>query len=358
LERTEHLIIGQGLAGSVLAWTLSAQGSEIRIIDRDEGALCSRVAGGMINPISPRLPTKGWRAEIHFPEAESFYRNIELKSGAAFYHPRPIYRPYKHAEEKERWNANARKKGFDRFLWPKGPERIPGVRMDPELGAAAFQGAFLDIPAFLESTAEHFLRQKRLHRESFQPHELVEKKEGWEYKGIRADRVILCQGTGIRDCPFFGQLPLRPNKGEILTLDMPTFPEEFILNRGFYAIPTGHGRVRVGASYDHQDEDPTPTAEKRNELLNRMEEWIDHPYKVLEHRTGFRPTTPDTRPYVGFHPEKKGLAVLNGLGSKGVSLAPYWAKKLTEKLKEGNEEAPDPAVALDRFKSNEKTAKA
>lgn len=358
MERTEFLIIGQGLAGSVLAWTLYSQGADFRVIDRDEGAFCSKLAGGMINPISPRQPTKSWQAELHFPQAEAFYRSIEAKSASAFYHPRMIYRPYKDAAERDRWKENAKKKGFDRFLWAKEPAGIPGVRMDPKIGAAAFQGAFLDLPAFLESTSKSFIQNGIFQREDFRPQDLVERQDGWEYKGIKSSFVILCQGTGIRDCPFFGHLPLRPNKGEILTLKMPGFAEESILNRGFYAIPIGNEKVRVGASYDHQDMDPKPTVAKRKELLERMEEWVELPYEVLDHEAGFRPTTPDTRPYAGFHHQKKGLAVFNGMGSKGVSLAPYWAKKLTERLRAKDERSPDPSVAPDRFKGTEQAANA
>ncbi len=357
MGRTEFLIVGQGLAGSVLAWTLQARGADFRIIDRDEGAFCSQVAGGLINPISPRLPTKGWQAELHVPEAEAFYSNIAAKSGSECYHPRPIYRPYADAKEKERWKGNARKKGFDRFLWPNGPSHIPGIRIDPELGVAAFQGAFLDVPVFLNASSKSFLQKGILQRESFDPDQLKECRDGWDHKGIRAKTLILCQGTNIAHCPFFGDLPLKPNKGEILTLDMPDLPTEFILNRGFYAIPLGDGKVRVGASYDHKDLDPNPTEAKKKELLERMEEWIELPYKIQDQEAGFRPTTPDTRPYVGFHQKKRGLAVLNGLGSKGVSLAPYWAKKLTEQLIKKEEKAPDPNVDPYRFKEKEQPAK-
>ncbi len=356
MERTEFLIVGQGLAGTVLAWTLYLNGADIRIIDRDEGAYCSQVAGGMINPISPRLPTKAWQAEVHFPHAEAFYRTIEERTNKNFYHPRTIHRPFKDPSEKERWQANAKKKGFDRFLWPNPPDELPGIRMDPDLGAASFQGAFLDLPAFLGASSYKFKQEGLIQRKDLEPKRLIERKDGWEYEGIFAERLILCQGTAMQKGPFFDDLPLRPNKGEILTLRMPDFSEKFILNRGFYTIPIGGGKVLLGATYDHEDLDPKPTKTRRKELLERMEEWVGSPYEVLEQKAGFRPTTPDTKPYVGFHPQKKRAAIFNGMGSKGVSLAPFWAKKLTEKLLSRNEEDPDPLVAPERFRSNEKAS--
>jgi glycine/D-amino acid oxidase-like deaminating enzyme len=357
MERTQDLIVGQGIAGSVLAWTLYEEGRDFHIVDRDEGADCSMVSGGMMNPISPRIPTMTWRADVHLPEAEHFYTSIENRTGEKFYHARPIYRPYKDADEKERWEGNARKKGYDRFLWPKPPTRIPGVHVDPDLGVAAFQGAYLDTPAFLDCSSRHFLREGLLLRTNFDPEDLKEKDGYWEWNGIRFQRLILCQGIGIRDCPFFAELPLRPNKGEILTVRMPDLPEHFILNSGFYAIPLGEGKVRIGATYDHEDMDPSPTRSKKEDLLSRLEKWIDLPYELLDHQVGFRPTTPDTRPYVGFHRKHRGIAVFNGLGSKGATLAPHWAKRLTAKLKTKKEEAPDPEVDPERFGQKKKASK-
>ncbi|MFB6257070.1 MAG: NAD(P)/FAD-dependent oxidoreductase [Flavobacteriales bacterium] len=358
MEDTDALIVGQGLAGSVLAWSFWEEGRDFRIVDRDEGAYCSQVAGGLIDPISPRLPTKAWLAELHFPEAERFYRRIESLTNTTFYHPRPVHRPYKDAEEKERWEKHAKKKGFDRFLWPKSPRKIPGVKMDPDLGSACFQGAFLDLPTFLAESSRTFSQKGLLQRSPFDPDRLIEHTDGWEWNGLRSRTLILCQGTGIRECPFFKELPLRPNKGEILSIDMPDFPQAAILNRGFYAIPLGEGQVRIGATYDHEDLSPEPTSAKKEELLQRMEDWIRLPYRVLDHKAGFRPTTPDTRPYVGFHRKRKGVAIFNGLGSKGIGLAPYWAQRLREKLREGKEEAPDPRVAPDRFEKKKTASKA
>ncbi len=358
MDSTDYLIVGHGLAGSVLAWTFREKGMDFRIVDRDEGAFCSQAAGGLINPISPRRPTKGWRAEIHFPYAERFYRWVGDRTERPFYHPLPIHRPFSDEEEKERWSSNAKKKGYDRFLYPKSPQKLSGIDINPRLGAATFQGAYLDLPAFLEKSSEKAVQEGSLFRRSFDPQELNKMQHGWEWEGIRFKKLILCQGTRIRECPFFGHLPLRPNKGEILTLKMPDFPEDLILNRNFYAIPLGEGKVRIGATYDHQDLTPEATRAKKEELLDRMEQWVHSPYEVLDHRVGFRPTTPDTRPYVGFHHEEKNVAVFNGLGSKGIVLAPYWAQKLTEKLQEGVEEAPDPEVEPERFDKNRKAAKA
>ena len=46
------------------------------------------------------------------------------------------------------------------------------------------------------------------------------------------------------------------------------------------------------------------------------------PYEVIEHSAGIRPTTIDRRPIIGSHPNYKNIYVFNGLGSRGILLAP------------------------------------
>ena len=52
---------------------------------------------------------------------------------------------------------------------------------------------------------------------------------------------------------------------------------------------------------------------------------------------GLRPTSHDRRPVVGLLPDKPQVGVLNGLGTKGVSLAPYFAHQFAESLINGIE---------------------
>ncbi|NNC69515.1 MAG: FAD-dependent oxidoreductase, partial [Flavobacteriaceae bacterium] len=71
------------------------------------------------------------------------------------------------------------------------------------------------------------------------------------------------------------------------------------------------------------------------------------PYTIITHEAGIRPTVKDRRPLVGIHPEKKQLAVLNGLGTRGVLLAPKMARLLYEAL-ENRMDVPK-EVSINRF---------
>ena len=53
---------------------------------------------------------------------------------------------------------------------------------------------------------------------------------------------------------------------------------------------------------------------------------------MLNHWAALRPATVERRPFVGLHPVYKQAAILNGMGAKGCSLAPWFAKQLAENL--------------------------
>jgi glycine/D-amino acid oxidase-like deaminating enzyme len=72
--------------------------------------------------------------------------------------------------------------------------------------------------------------------------------------------------------------------------------------------------------------------EARMELDQKLMELIIIPYRVTAQDWGFRPTTPDRRPILGSMPDSENVVIFNGLGTKGVSLAPYFSAQLCDWL--------------------------
>lgn len=62
---------------------------------------------------------------------------------------------------------------------------------------------------------------------------------------------------------------------------------------------------------------------------------------------GIRPTIKDRRPILGLHPKNKKLAILNGLGTRGVMIAPLMARKLYQHIENNMELGKE--IAIDRF---------
>jgi glycine/D-amino acid oxidase-like deaminating enzyme len=71
-------------------------------------------------------------------------------------------------------------------------------------------------------------------------------------------------------------------------------------------------------------------------LENQLKEILQVPFKVLDHKVGIRPTVKDRRPLLGMHMEHKRLGIFNGLGTRGVMLAPYFANHLANHIFNGD----------------------
>ncbi|MGC4022407.1 MAG: FAD-dependent oxidoreductase [Cyclobacteriaceae bacterium] len=168
------------------------------------------------------------------------------------------------------------------------------------------------------------------------------------YENIEADSVIFCDGFGAKSNPFFNWLPIRALKGETLSVTLSKNPD-FILNRGIYLSPSAKNTFTIGATYKPNESTPGITAEGRAELEDKASKLLKMKFEIHHHNWGIRPTTHDRRPILGAHPAHKNILIFNGLGTKGVSLAPYFSRimatHLISKLKIPTE------VNIERFKA-------
>ena len=167
------------------------------------------------------------------------------------------------------------------------------------------------------------------------------------YKDIECNNVVFCEGFGIKKNPFFNYLPLEEAKGELLIIHAPKLNIDFLLKSSLFLIPLGDNQYKVGATFNHSDKTPTPTENGKSELIEKLKKVINVPYKIMEQSAGIRPTTNDRMPFVGLHNKHPKLAVLNGLGTRGVMAAPTMAKNLFNLLQKG--EALDIEIDIKRF---------
>jgi glycine/D-amino acid oxidase-like deaminating enzyme len=145
----------------------------------------------------------------------------------------------------------------------------------------------------------------------------------------------------------FSWLPIKPLKGETLLITMPVVNR--IYNKGVYVVPGSvAGTFNVGATYDF-DLTPETTAQGKDELETRLKELVRLPYEIVNQNWGIRATTPDRRILLGPHPIHGNRVIFNGLGTKGVSLAPYFSGQLAAWLEGESEITPEVNIA--RFKS-------
>jgi glycine/D-amino acid oxidase-like deaminating enzyme len=155
------------------------------------------------------------------------------------------------------------------------------------------------------------------------------------YGDIEASKIIFCDGTAATENPWFRLLPFAPNKGEALIAEIPGLPTDHLFKKSMALVPQeglGKDIFWIGSNYSWSFDNAEPTKEFRTSTEKSLNEWLKIPFKILEHRCGIRPATLERRPFVGMHPQYSFAGIVNGLGAKGVSLAPYFAKQMADYL--------------------------
>lgn len=343
-KNVDFIIVGQGLAGSVLAHVLLRSGKSIHVFDTINQNSSSRVAAGLYNPITGRKMVKTWNADKLFPIIEPFYSDVEKIVNSKFLHRVKIYRPFISIEEQNEWQGKSVDPLFESYIESISFNSCFKDVVDPFGGIKLKPSGFVDIPNFLDSTAQYLKKLRSLTTQTFN-HEKMKVGTGIvEYGGITAAKVVFC--TGINLEPLFSFLPLRPVKGEILEIRS-SLDVDNIINRGVFVIPKRDGNYRVGATYNWKDLSVNMTKEGERFLTDKFENLIDVDYKIIGGKAGIRPTTPDRRPFIGWHPKKSEIGIFNGFGTKGVSLAPYYANQFYRALE--LDENLDSEVNIARF---------
>ena len=346
----ETIIVGQGLAGSLLAWLLIERGQEILLIDGSHRGSASKIAAGIVNPVTgPRL-TPCWRLEALLPQARRLYREISDILGNPLYTDLELVRIFKNEGERSMWMHRRSQSGTARYL---GSMRYPGWRpeaIEDPFGSFAPGGSGrLKIRQLIDGLKGYFTQEANLIETEFRHDELELTATGVKWRDWRADRAIFCEGFRAEWNPYFQWLPFKSSKGEILHLETGSegLPDS-ILNRGKWLLPTGGKLYRAGSTFRWDQLDDLPTDSARMEILGALRSFIKVPLRVVHQAAGVRPAVKDRRPILGIHPRHPQIGIFNGMGGKGALTAPFFASQLASFLTEGT--AIDPEVDVARFR--------
>jgi glycine oxidase len=343
----DFLLIGQGLAGTILSHRLLMAGKTVCIIDNAKANRSSRIAAGLYNPITGKKLVKTWNADKLFPEIAPLYESLEALLSKKFLYPKPIYRPFLTIEEQNEWMGYSGEENFEEYIQEVRAKPFFEEVNDPYGGVLLKNSGYVDINTLLDAYQEKMIREGRLLDEEFDEAILEVNSAGVSYKNIRASAIVYVNGLGAMNSRFFSFLPFAPVKGEVLVLDQSFKPNE-IINRGVFRITLPNGTHRVGSTYSWHDLEQGPTDRAKNEILEKYEKLILVSEKaIIEHTTGIRPATKDRKPFLGKHPDYENVLIFNGLGAKGVSLAPYFSLQMRDLLIFNTEVEKD--VNISRF---------
>ena len=338
----EIIIIGQGLAGSLLALTLLKEGFEVVVIAENETHLSSRVAAGIVNPITGKRVVKTWLADQLFSILPGFYAELETLLEASFFYPKSIYKPFESVSEQ---NDCLSKSGPDDYAQymniTPDHEAYSKFIQNPLGGFEIKEGGYLDTNTFLDATILYLQKNKRLFNQKVNVEDIILTENGVSIGAIHASKLIFCEGHQATLNTYFNWLPFAPAKGEVLTIESDAIVTENMISRGVFILPIGNKKFRVGATYAWTFEDANPTQKALEDLKEKLNEVVTVPYTVSEHKAGIRPATKYRRPFLGQHPVHHQLGIFNGFGSKGVSLIPFFARQYAAFLKNRAELLPE-----------------
>ncbi len=347
-RKVDFIIIGQGLAGSALAMQLLDRGKSILVVDEPQKNYCSSVAAGLFNPITGMGIVKTWMAEEIFSSLHQFYTAAQSSLNEKFFFPQLLYRPFTSIEEQNNWMAKSADHSNHDFLEKIFIDSHWGDHLnDPFGGILVKQSGFLDVSAFLFAVRRRLIACESYVNEHFDWGDAVLESDSARYKEVETSKVISCTGAE-GSSPFFDWLPMRKLKGETITIKLNLEPRA-IYNKGIYVVPTSdHCAYKVGSTYNLKDLEPGITELGRKELEEKLKLVLRMPFEIIGQQWGIRPTTIDRKPILGAHPQHATLIIFNGLGTKGVSLAPYFSGQLANWLTGAGEIQKE--VNIKRFK--------
>jgi glycine/D-amino acid oxidase-like deaminating enzyme len=374
-EKTELLIVGQGICGTFLSLELERAGISHLIVDERRPFSASRAAAGLINPVTGRRIVTTWMIDELLPFAADAYGRLREPLGSSFFEPATVTDFFATAQMRLAFLRRLEEGGG--YLRLPEDEHAWDDCFYGDLGHGVIDPCFLvDVPGLLDAARARMAAKGILREERLEVGDLVvgggdvvvpggapvsgRMLAGDEFspgrvrwRDIEAERIVFCDGVSSFENPFFSRLPFAPNKGEVLIVAIDGLADAAraiggrVFKKGLSIVPWREGLYWVGSSYEWSFEHGEPTEGFRLRTEAALREWVKLPFRTVEHLAAVRPATLERRPFVGFHPLYPAVGILNGMGTKGCSLAPFFARQLVRSLSAGEQILP--AADVRRF---------
>ena len=328
MSEKDFIIVGQGLAGSIVALTLEKYKKSFVVLDQPNEKSSSNIAAGILNPISFKRCIQSWKASVLNPYSLSFYKETNEKLNAQNFISLDVIRVFSSYEEQNNWVSKTSDPRFNLFL---GDDQVnlsnENLNLTYGYGSVKSCGRLM-VKDFIKSCSKYLTDKGAVVKSENRVSAIPKIKDTYQLGGYKAKNIIYCEGVELKNNPLFNYLPIIPNKGELLKINCNTLPQKLI-SKGIFILPEkDKNTFLIGSTYSHEDLTDLPTNAAKEYLLSKFNSVGDFNHDILNQVVGFRPTTKDRRPMIGEHPILKKSYVLNGLGSKGVMTAPWLANNL------------------------------
>jgi glycine/D-amino acid oxidase-like deaminating enzyme len=329
---TDFLLIGQGISGTWLSYFLEQYGVEHLVIDDGFPGSSSRLAGGLINPVTGRNKVKTWLADHLLPYCHEQYQAMGNLLHEKVIEEKKIIECFTNQEAirlfTRRVNENPE------YLHLDSLNNDYGSYFKNIIGFGLIHPAYLvRMETLLASWRNRLKKQNQLIETFFDTDKLIKYDSGFSYENINCKKIIYCDGIGLRKHKLATKIPLAPTKGEALIVKIPGLPQQTIFKNKLTLLPQiQKDQWWVGSSVEWEFETEIPTLSYREQTMEALHNWIQLPIEFIEQRAAIRMGTMERRPLVGLDPAEKRIGYFNGMGTKGCSLAPYFANQLVRNI--------------------------
>lgn len=345
--KVDYLLIGQGISGTWLSYFLQKENKSFLVMDDKNPNAPSRLAAGIINPVTGRRHVSTWMIDTLLPYVWEQYTTLGNELGITAISQKNVTDFFPSPQMRESFIKRVEEKG-EYVSMPEDPNQFRN-HFNYEFGCGEIKPVYTaHLETIIPAWRKKLMEQGLLMEEKLETMELVIDKNHIRYKDIEAQKVIFCDGAACAANPWFELLPFAPNKGEALFVSIPGLPKDRIYKKGMLLVPMVQpDQWWLGSAYEWEFKDELPSAEFRKKGEQLLQQWLKVPYTIQDHIASIRPATLERRPFVGLHPVHHSIGILNGMGTKGCSLAPFFAAQLVRHLLYG--ETIDPEGDVKRF---------
>jgi glycine/D-amino acid oxidase-like deaminating enzyme len=326
------VIVGCGIAGATLAETLTYRGMKVVVVDSPLRPAATRGAG-LIAPVAGRRFgvledwQAWWNAAIGLYERHGVVDSIRCV--------RLLY----YADELRFWE---RKQSMLATQGLAQSTELPPWLADairPPLAAVEITvRARIRARDYLDSVIAQLTSKSRYCTQTVEISQIAIAHDAAHVADIECAHVVLCEGAWMANTKLFDWVPRMFARGQRISGTVERIPiaEPIWLSvRGKSLVLEPSGRFSFGSNYDWSSSQPTADEQTRAQLELELSSIMCAHVHVDHQWAGVRPIVADLQPVLGRHPQLSNVWIFNGLGSRGLLLAPRLAELLAAAIIDG-----------------------
>lgn len=331
----DFLIVGQGLAGSILAYYLIKSDFRVLVVDNHHQGSASKVAAGIINPITGHRLNLTKDFEHYYPRATQLYHHLEQDLNVELLQSIKQQRLIKNQGQLEYFLKRKQQPNYRSFL---GELELSGLdfRFNRHGSINIKQTALVNTSQLLEKVKQWLIDRSSFIDGQLDYQTLSGSDNSFTISGKTSSHVVFCEGYQALNNPWLEHLPFKLAKGEVLTIETTSTLTDKMLNWSSWLLPVSNasesGLAKLGSNYDWNDLNLKTNPQTTLKLLDSLQKFTHHEAQLVHSDVGIRPTTTQRQPFIGPLRNLKNAYCFNGFGSKGCLLIPYYAQLLSDHL--------------------------